>query len=154
MKKITALVMACMLVLSTSMVALPIGALARAGAVVGAPVALSSLSPDTSQGIQMLSPQNPGHFHQTSLTKGWQLGDRDAYVEYALNGRYTTLAGTLYGDDNSNNTATILIVDSTQRAPVVLLRMDVPPGAREPRSSAAAQSGARSAVADAGLIFH
>lgn len=127
MKRLVAMILACMTMSLIVPLARPDGALARGGA-----IPLESLSPLTSKTSQILTADNPGHFSKSPLTHGIGFGDKDAYAEYALNGRYATLSGTLYSDDtSSNNTATILFVDASGRDPKVLLRADVPQQARK-----------------------
>ncbi len=127
MKRITAMILACMTISLIVPLARPGSALARGGNVL-----LESLSPLTSKTSQLLTADNPGHFSKAPLTHGLRFGDKDAYAEYALGGRYATLSGTLYSDDmNSSTTATILFVDASGRDPKVLLRIDVPQQARK-----------------------
>jgi hypothetical protein len=97
--------------------------------VTGSP--LNATTQETAKNSQPLTLQQPGHFQGPLLAHGFQLGDKDAYVGYALHGAYSTLSGTLYGDDGSSSTATIVIVDTTARTPRLLFRSDVPQGARK-----------------------
>ena len=129
MKKVFALLLAGLILMPAMLFDTP-GGVAHASAFSRATVPLTNLSPQTSQNSQLLSADNPGHFNQSPITHGFQLTD-SGYAGYALDGKYTTLSGTLYGDDNSSNTGTILVVDATQRDPRVLLSSDVPKGARQ-----------------------